>query len=492
MKNERARVICVWAVVVLAVVALWLTDYLMGIHAPFKAQIVGAIEKDSILQNICGGNEEEGTAGCEEVVKSEYGFVRVPWLVVVSRDVADESGKITKRPVSRIGRIKIPVAQLGQCYYVFMLVWFLFIGVPGHESRRWHLLPAVLSVVALCTTLYFIFVMALKLEHWCKLCLLLHVIDFLLCVAVLLAWPRRAATAQPTPAGASPEGPPALRAALSTPHVLATLALAGALAGMSFLHRNDQLVAAGALSRISGYKNNLSKMQKNVPLVLGAYLGSSVVNIPPRQIPVTLGDPNAEHELVLFSDLQCPACRRFEHKLTREIIPLWNGQLQVSFRHFPLCTDCNKVKKNLHPQACNAAYAAEAARIAGGAQAFHKMHDLIMARHAQLAQAGFAPRRFQDFAAELGLPADAFAEAFAGQEVRNIVQADIKLAKSLGITGTPTIYIDGRRLYSYPLQTNNDAFWRALAGRQVGTSPNNGRPASARSSGQPRTPAAGN
>ena len=91
MRNERLRVISVWAVVALAVVALWFTDYLMGIHAPFKAQIAGAIEKDSILQNICGGNEEEGAAGCEDVVKSEYGFVRVPWLVVVSQDAADES-----------------------------------------------------------------------------------------------------------------------------------------------------------------------------------------------------------------------------------------------------------------------------------------------------------------------------------------------------------------------------------------------------------------
>ena len=492
MKNESVRVISVWAVVALAVVALWFTDHLMGIHAPFKAQIAGAIEKDSILQGICGGNEEEGTAGCEEVVKSEYGFVRVPWLVVVSRDVADESGKMIKRPVTRIGTVKVPVAQLGQCYYIFMLVWFLFIGLPRLESRRWHLLPTVLSVIALCTTLYFIFVMAFKLEEWCPLCLLLHVIDFLLCVAVLLAWPRRAAAAQPAPLGASPEGPPAARAALGTRHALATLALAGVLAGMSFLHRNDQLVAAAALSRISGYKNNLTRMQKNVPLVLGAYLSSSAVHIPPRQTQVILGDPNAAHELVLFSDLQCPACRNFEHKLARKIMPLWDGQLKVSFRHYPLCTDCNKVSKNKHPQACNAAYAVEAARIVGGAPAFHKMHDLIIESYAELAQPDFAPQGFQDFAAELGLSTDAFAEAFAGQEVRNIVQADIKLAKSLGVTGTPVIYINGRRLYSYPLQTNNDIFWKALARRQVGTSLNNGRPPSARSSGQPKTPAAGN
>ena len=47
------------------------------------------------------------------------------------------------------------------------------------------------------------------------------------------------------------------------------------------------------------------------------------------------------------------------------------------------------------------------------------------------------------------------------------MQADIKLAKSLGITGTPTVFFNGRRLYSYPLQTNNMHFWKGLARRQL-------------------------
>lgn len=481
MKNERVRVISVWAVLGLAIVALWITDHLMGIHAPFKAQIAGAIEKDSILQDICGGNEEDGTGGCEGVVKGKYGFVGIPWLVVGTKDVADESGKITKSPVTRIGTVKVPVAQLGQCYYIFMLAWFLFIGLPGYESRRWHLLPTISSIIALCTTLYFIFVMASKLDDWCKLCLLLHVIDFLLCVAVLLAWPRRSVAPQPTPADASPESPPVIPVVLSTRHVLATLALVVALASMSFVHRNDQLTAAGAFLKISRFNDNFARMQKNVPLVLGAFLGNARANIPPRQNSVTLGDPNAAHELVLFSDLQCPACRRFEHKLTREIMPLWKGRLKVTFRHYPLCTDCNSVSKNKHPQACNAAYAVEAAGIVGGAPAFHNMHDLILSRSVELAQPGFALQRFHDFAAELGLSADAFASAFAGQEVRDIVQVDVKQARALGITGTPTIYVDGRRLRSYPLQTNNDIFWQALAKRHLSAPPT-----------QPKSSAAGN
>ena len=53
-----------------------------------------------------------------------------------------------------------------------------------------------------------------------------------------------------------------------------------------------------------------------------------------------------------------------------------------------------------------------------------------------------------------------------------------------------TIYVDGRKLRSSPLQTNNDIFWKALARRQVGTSPKNASPPGPRSSDQPKTPAA--
>ena len=76
------RRVSVWSVVSLCVAALWITDYLMGLHAPVRAQL----GRESILAGFCSGEEEDG-GGCEDVVKGEHGYVNLPWLVVKTEEV---------------------------------------------------------------------------------------------------------------------------------------------------------------------------------------------------------------------------------------------------------------------------------------------------------------------------------------------------------------------------------------------------------------------
>jgi len=464
---KHLRLIFVFAVIALSLAALWITDHMMGIHAPIRA---AASAQVGILADICGGGDEEEGGGCEDVIKSKDGYISIPWWVATIQEVTDEKGHTVKKPVTRWSTAKIPVAQLGQCYYIFLLVWFAFTGIPCRASRRWHLLPLVLSIVAVLATSYYIYVMAFKMEQWCRLCILLHLIDFLVCGLVLVLWPR--ATKAESPANtkrqqASAETPSAPVEALAGRHVCATLAVALALVWMSFLHREDQMQAAGALLRASRSEKSVLRAQKDVRFVLGALAGSRPVNIPPRPTQLTIGDPNARHELIMFTDLQCPACRSFEARLSKEILPLWKGQLKVTLRHYPLCRDCHEGSKIHHPQACNAAYAVEAARAVGGQAAARKMHDVIIEKYAEIKKPNFTPAGYERFAREIGLDIVPFQAAFQSPEIRRIILQDIELAKKIGITGTPTVFFDGRRLYSYPLQTNNMYFWKELARRQL-------------------------
>ncbi len=464
---KHLRLTLVFAVIVLSLAALWITDHMMGIHAPIRAT---ASAKAGILADICGGADEEAGGGCEDVIKSEDGYISIPWWVATTENVTDEKGDTVKKPVIRWSFAKIPVAQLGQCYYIFILVWFAFTGLPRRASRRWHLLPLVLSIVAVLATSYYIYVMAFKMEQWCRLCILLHLIDFLACGLVVVLWPRAKKAESPAKTKRQQESAETTSAppeTLTGRHVCATLAVALALVWMSFLHREDQMQAAGALLRASRAEKSVSRAQKDVRFVLGALAGSRPVNIPPRPTQLTIGDPDARHELIMFTDLQCPACRSFEARLSKEILPLWKGQLRVTLRHYPLCRDCNEGSKIHHPQACNAAYAVEAARAVGGQAAARRMHDAIIEKYAEVKKPNFAPAGYERFAREISLDVAQFQSAFQSPEIRRIILQDIKLAKKLGITGTPTVFFDGRRLYSYPLQTNNMHFWKELARRQL-------------------------
>ena len=72
---KHLRLALVFAVIVLSLAALWITDYMMGIHAPIQAV---ASAKAGILADICGGGDEEEGGGCEDVIKSKHGYISFP------------------------------------------------------------------------------------------------------------------------------------------------------------------------------------------------------------------------------------------------------------------------------------------------------------------------------------------------------------------------------------------------------------------------------
>ena len=92
----------------------------------------------------------------------------------------------------------------------------------------------------------------------------------------------------------------------------------------------------------------------------------------------------------------------------------------------------------MHRNAKPAAAATEAAYLQGK---FWEMHDLIFANQGQL-----SAEKFYEHAATLGLDVEKFKKDFASAEVKAKVDADSKEAHSLGVTGTPVFFVNGRVL----------------------------------------------
>lgn len=97
---------------------------------------------------------------------------------------------------------------------------------------------------------------------------------------------------------------------------------------------------------------------------------------------------------------------------------------------------------DLHPGACEAAYAAEAARLEGRFWAYHDAlfeGELVADSQAQLARAaraGFDPERLS--------------AVMASRVVRDRVRNDIELGIRLGVEGTPTLFVNRRRISNLP------------------------------------------
>ena len=162
---------------------------------------------------------------------------------------------------------------------------------------------------------------------------------------------------------------------------------------------------------------------------------------PIRQIPVDADDPingpeNSNINIVVFSDFFCPACKRFSQDLQR-VIDEGKGNYSIVFKHFPLSTDCNNgIGENLHPLACQAAYAGVIAQMQGKFWAFH---DTIF-NAPNLKQQDF----IRSMALRSGLNLQHFDSLRHDVPIKEKVSRDIALAQSLKIDATPTVFLNGR------------------------------------------------
>ncbi|MBK9314943.1 MAG: thioredoxin domain-containing protein [Acidobacteria bacterium] len=135
-----------------------------------------------------------------------------------------------------------------------------------------------------------------------------------------------------------------------------------------------------------------------------------------------------------FGDYQCPPCGAM-HPDLKKIKAEYGDRIRFIFRHFPL--------SQIHP---NARAAANAAVAAGKQGKFWEMHNLLYENQAIWAEAPDLTPIAVNFARQLGLNTAQFAQDMNGTAVSAEVYGDYQRGISMGVTGTPTIFLDGQQL----------------------------------------------
>jgi len=166
-------------------------------------------------------------------------------------------------------------------------------------------------------------------------------------------------------------------------------------------------------------------------------VGPGGSNLAPGTAPRTGAGPV---EVVEFADFQCPACASVAPVLADLAS---RGQITLVYRYFPLVT--------IHANAMASARAAAAAGLQG---AFWSMDERLFASQGAWASLGSADADafFASLAAAIGLNVDQWRADYASSAVAATLNADLSAAGALGLSGTPTLYIDGA-LYRGPLDS---------------------------------------
>jgi protein-disulfide isomerase len=163
------------------------------------------------------------------------------------------------------------------------------------------------------------------------------------------------------------------------------------------------------------------------------------------------GAKDAKVTIVEFSDYQCPFCSQAE-PLLDQVLQAYPKDVQRVYKQFPLTS--------IHP---NAMPASKAALAAGKQGKFWEMHAKLFANSREL-----TPDNFKKWAGELKLDVPRFEKDMNSPEVQAQIDKEMQEARAADVTGTPTIFVNGKRLQQRSFEGFKAAIDAALQQQQKG------------------------
>ena len=159
-----------------------------------------------------------------------------------------------------------------------------------------------------------------------------------------------------------------------------------------------------------------------------------VTGVAGAEPPHILGPNSAPAKLEEFGDFECPPCGAL-HPILVQMHKEFGDKLQITFREFPLAP--------AHQHAIAAASAAEAAGLQGK---FWEMHDLLYENQKAWHEAFDVRPIFEGFAKQIGLDMNRYQNDLNSDQVAERILNDGKRGHSMGVKGTPTVFLNGREV----------------------------------------------
>lgn len=201
---------------------------------------------------------------------------------------------------------------------------------------------------------------------------------------------------------------------------------------------------------------------------------------PLQQIPVSVGagafgdygkgQSQTSIQVVEFADFECPGCRMLYTAL-KPVLEKFKGQYHFVFKNFPLDSACNSgISGKFHQNSCFAAYFV---RCAGEQGRFwealdYAFTDPVLERDgAQNEQQVEQVRKTMigEGSATLGLDAQALDECIISGRYLARVREEVAQGATAGLTSTPSIWINGKRV-EYPSPDAVEKIFSAILAEQ--------------------------
>lgn len=148
----------------------------------------------------------------------------------------------------------------------------------------------------------------------------------------------------------------------------------------------------------------------------------------------SIGPENAKITLIEFADFECPSCRELD-RILRDFMAT-HPEIRLVYKHFPLT--------EIHPWAMTAAIASQCTYQQAPPK-FWKIHDEIFDAQDLITPSNVWDK-MMDLATNLALNMDTFRACMASPEAAHQVEQTMQEGRTLKITGTPTTFVNARRI----------------------------------------------
>ena len=158
-----------------------------------------------------------------------------------------------------------------------------------------------------------------------------------------------------------------------------------------------------------------------------------------------LGPENAPVTIAVFDDYECPYCARMEAVFS-QLLAKYPKDLKLVIKQYPL--------RN-HPNARQAAIAALAAHKQGK---FWEFHSQLLAHHTELSD-----QKLDEIAASFDLDMAEYKKDLLSQEVLSMIVRDLREGQKIGVSGTPTLFLNGKQVRDRSFTAITEMIERELA-----------------------------
>ena len=167
------------------------------------------------------------------------------------------------------------------------------------------------------------------------------------------------------------------------------------------------------------------------------------------------GPADAKVTVVEFSDFECPYCGQAWEIFEKQVYPQYADKVRFVFKQMPLT--------QIHPFAEDAAVAAMCALQQGNDQ-FWKLYEGLFAQQGEITKENL-PAKVEEIATAAGLDVPKLKDCMQGRKSLDAVKADQAEAAAVGVSGTPTFFVNGRRVQGADANAFKQAIDQALAAK---------------------------